>query len=50
VLGGDPNEERVHHFVERAHEACFIANSLGSEITIEPDIQFASAATPRTGR
>ena len=42
VDGAD--EQRVQHFIERAHEMCFIANSLKSEITIEPDIQFASAA------
>ncbi len=43
VISGEADEERVRHFVERAHEACFIANSLRSEITIEPVIEFASA-------
>ena len=41
VVAGDVDEERVRHYVERAHEACFIANSLRSEITIEPRIEFA---------
>jgi organic hydroperoxide reductase OsmC/OhrA len=41
VIAGEADEERVRHFVERAHEACFIANSLRSEITIEPVIEFA---------
>jgi organic hydroperoxide reductase OsmC/OhrA len=43
MVAGDVDEERVRHFVERAHEACFIANSLRSDITIEPRIEFASA-------
>jgi organic hydroperoxide reductase OsmC/OhrA len=41
VIAGDADEDRVRHFVGRAHEACFIANSLRSEITIEPVIEFA---------
>lgn len=40
VIAGDADEERVRHFVERAHEACFIANSLKTEITIEARIEF----------
>jgi organic hydroperoxide reductase OsmC/OhrA len=43
VIAGEANEERVRRFVERAHEACFIANSLKTNITIEPEIEFASA-------
>ena len=41
VIAGEADEVRVRQFVERAHEACFIANSLRSEITIEPVIEFA---------
>lgn len=40
---GEAGEGRVRHFVARAHEACFIANSLRSEITVEPVIEFAEA-------
>jgi organic hydroperoxide reductase OsmC/OhrA len=40
VVAGEADEERVRHLVERAHHACFIANSLRSEITIEPRIEF----------
>jgi organic hydroperoxide reductase OsmC/OhrA len=40
VVGGEADEEHVRHLVERAHHACFIANSLRSEITIEPRIEF----------
>lgn len=41
VVAGDVDEERVRRFIERAHEACFIANSLKTNITIEPEIEFA---------
>ena len=40
VIAGEVDEARVLHFVERAHEACFIANSLKSEIRIEAQIEF----------
>jgi organic hydroperoxide reductase OsmC/OhrA len=40
VVGGEADEERVRHLVERAHQACFIANSLRAEIMIEPRIEF----------
>ena len=42
VIAGGADEERVLHFVERAHEACFIANSLRSDIRIEPHIEFVA--------
>jgi organic hydroperoxide reductase OsmC/OhrA len=35
VVAGDASEERLHKFVETAHEHCYIANSLRSEMTIE---------------
>lgn len=37
-LGGRPSEERVRHLVEVAHRECFIANSLRTEIDVEPTI------------
>jgi organic hydroperoxide reductase OsmC/OhrA len=40
VMVGEAHEERIRRFIERAHEACFIANSLNTNITIEPDISF----------
>jgi organic hydroperoxide reductase OsmC/OhrA len=43
VIAGEADEGRVRRFVERAHESCFIANSLKSDIAIEPQIAFASA-------
>lgn len=42
VVAGDADEERVRRFIERGHEACFIASTLKSNITIEPEIEFAS--------
>jgi organic hydroperoxide reductase OsmC/OhrA len=44
VIAGEADEARVRHFVERAHEACFIANSLKTEITIEAQIELVSAS------
>jgi len=33
---------RVHRLVQRAHEACFIANTLNAEMIIEPTVEHAS--------
>lgn len=38
---GDADEARVRHLVEVAHRECFIANSLKTEIVIEPTITVA---------
>jgi organic hydroperoxide reductase OsmC/OhrA len=42
VVAGDAAVERLEHLVEVAHRECFIANSLRSEMTIEPTIDFSS--------
>jgi organic hydroperoxide reductase OsmC/OhrA len=39
VIEGDANEERVRNLVQIAHDYCFIANSLRSEMRIEPEIE-----------
>jgi organic hydroperoxide reductase OsmC/OhrA len=39
VVAGDAGEERVRKLVATAHEHCFIANSLNSRMTIEPEIE-----------
>jgi organic hydroperoxide reductase OsmC/OhrA len=39
VLAGEAAEERVHKLVQTAHEYCYIANSLNSEMAIEPTIE-----------
>jgi organic hydroperoxide reductase OsmC/OhrA len=36
--------ERVHHLVEVAHRECFIANSLRTEIVVEPTVVVESEA------
>jgi organic hydroperoxide reductase OsmC/OhrA len=39
VIAGEADEERVRNLVHIAHDYCFIANSLNSDMTIEPDIE-----------
>jgi organic hydroperoxide reductase OsmC/OhrA len=36
-----PTEARLRHLVEMAHRECFIANSLSSEIVVEPVLVWA---------
>jgi organic hydroperoxide reductase OsmC/OhrA len=40
TLAPGPSEERVRRLVELAHRECFIANSLRSELRVEPEIHF----------
>ena len=35
-----PSEEQIRQLVHRAHEECYIANSLRTEILVEPTIRF----------
>jgi organic hydroperoxide reductase OsmC/OhrA len=42
VVKPGPTEERVKHLVELAHNECYIANSLNSDVVIEPRIEFPS--------
>jgi organic hydroperoxide reductase OsmC/OhrA len=42
VVGPGTDEARVRRLVELGHEHCFIANSLRSEMTIEPSIEVRS--------
>ena len=35
-----PSEERVRHLVELAHQGCYVANSLRTEIRVEPELHF----------
>lgn len=37
-LSAADDREKAHRLVERAHQGCFIANSVGCELSIEPDI------------
>ena len=38
VVWEDVNEARVRHLVEVAHRECFIANSLQTEVVVDPEI------------
>ena len=38
TVTGDASEERIRKLVHTAHEHCFIANSLTSDISIEPTV------------
>ncbi len=37
-----PSEERVQHLVEVAHRECYVANSLRTEVVVEPDVRFVA--------
>ena len=39
VIAGEASEERVRKLVDTAHEHCYIANSLRSEMKIQPAIE-----------
>jgi organic hydroperoxide reductase OsmC/OhrA len=41
TMRAGPKEERVRHLVEVAHRECYIANSLRTEVLVEPTITFA---------
>jgi organic hydroperoxide reductase OsmC/OhrA len=40
VVRPGPTEERVRHLAELAHEECYIANSLNSEVVLEARVEF----------
>src|SRR5690242_11038317 len=42
VVKPGPSEERVKHLAELAHKECYIANSLNSEVVLEPRVEFPS--------
>jgi organic hydroperoxide reductase OsmC/OhrA len=42
TLRPGPTEERVRHLVEVAHRECYIANSLRTDVLVEPTIVFSS--------
>ncbi len=44
--GTDP--ERVKRLVEKAHQGCFIANSLNTDVSLEPTIEVGELAGDRT--
>jgi organic hydroperoxide reductase OsmC/OhrA len=40
TMRAGPTEDRVRHLVEVAHRECYIANSLRTEVRVEPTIVF----------
>src|SRR5436305_10196735 len=40
VVKPGPTEERVKHLAELAHHECYIANSLNTEVLVEPRVEF----------
>jgi organic hydroperoxide reductase OsmC/OhrA len=44
VIAGEASEERVGKLVQTAHEHCYIANSLNSEVRLEPRIEIGAQA------
>jgi organic hydroperoxide reductase OsmC/OhrA len=38
TVRGEVNEKRIRHLVEVGHRECFIANSLRTEIVVEPEV------------
>jgi len=45
TVAGENDDQRVRHWIARAHQACFIANSVNSEITIEPHIEITARSS-----
>jgi organic hydroperoxide reductase OsmC/OhrA len=45
AVAGEASEERVRKLVETAHEHCYIANSLKTEMSIEPRIEIRAEAS-----
>jgi organic hydroperoxide reductase OsmC/OhrA len=40
TIAKGPTEERIRHLMEVAHRECYIANSLRTPISVEPEITF----------
>jgi organic hydroperoxide reductase OsmC/OhrA len=38
TVRGDVSEDRIRHLVEVGHRECFIANSLNTEVVVEPTV------------
>jgi organic hydroperoxide reductase OsmC/OhrA len=39
TVSGDASEDRIRKLVDTAHEHCFIANSLRTDISVEPSVR-----------
>jgi organic hydroperoxide reductase OsmC/OhrA len=40
LLAAGPSEERVRLLCGLAHRGCYVANSLNTEVAVEPEIEF----------
>ena len=40
TVKGDPPEERLHKLAQLAHRECYIANSLKTEVVVEPEFDY----------
>jgi organic hydroperoxide reductase OsmC/OhrA len=45
AVAGEPREDRVRKLVETAHEHCYIANSLKTDVSIETRIEIRAEAS-----
>ena len=45
VVGPDVKEERILKFTEMAHKQCYIANSLSTEVAVEPTVEIREKET-----
>ncbi|MCD6052851.1 MAG: hypothetical protein K0Q96_43 [Rubrobacteraceae bacterium] len=45
MIGPGVKEERVLRFTEMAHEQCYIANSLSTDVVVEPKIEIRERET-----
>ncbi|HEY2601161.1 MAG TPA: OsmC family protein [Thermoleophilaceae bacterium] len=43
VVRPGPSEDRVRRLVELAHRECYIANSLTTDVEVEPQVEFAAS-------
>jgi len=44
VVADGPSEDRVRHLCEVAHRECFIANSLRTEVIVQPTVRFRACS------
>ena len=42
VVRPGPTEERIRHLAEVAHRACYVANSLRTDVVVEPRVEYPS--------
>jgi organic hydroperoxide reductase OsmC/OhrA len=42
VVRPGPAEDRIRHLCELAHRECYIANTLATEVEVEPRVEIAA--------